>query len=249
MNVTWLGHSTVLIQLDGTTLITDPVLGKWVAGLVRIAPPVAPGAADGVDLVLVSHLHADHAHSASLRAVGREATVLGPPGSARWLRGRKLANVEELGPGEELAVGPLRVRAVPAVHEGRRHALADRSGSVGFVVHGSRSAYFAGDTDLYPEMADIASGIDLDLALLPVSGWGPTLPPGHMNAERAARAAALLHPRVAIPIHWGTLALPLKLGRPPDPERPAREFEALAARSAPQVEVRVLAPGEHTTVD
>jgi hypothetical protein len=54
---------------------------------------------------------------------------------------------------------------------------------------------------------------------------------------------------VAIPIHWGTLALPLKRARPADPERPAREFESLVARAAPQVEVRVLGPGEHTTVD
>jgi L-ascorbate metabolism protein UlaG (beta-lactamase superfamily) len=247
MDVTWLGHATVLIQLDGTTLITDPVLGTRVGPLVRVAPPLSADAASAADVVLVSHLHADHAHAASLRAVGAEATVVGPPGSAPWLRRQKLANVEELGPGAELAIGPLHVRAVPAVHQGRRHALADRSDSVGFLVRGTRTVYFAGDTDLYPEMADIAG--DLDVALLPVSGWGPTLGPGHLDPERAARALVMLEPRVAIPIHWGTLGLPLGLARPADPERPAREFEALAARTAPQVEVRVLAPGEHTTVD
>ena len=89
----------------------------------------------------------------------------------------------------------------------------------------------------------------LDLALLPIWGWGPALGPGHLNPERAAQATALIGPRVAIPIHWGTLALPLKLGRAADPQRPAREFAAFAAREAPGVEVRVLAPGEHTTVD
>lgn len=245
MDVTWLGHATVVIQLDGTTLITDPVLGKRVGPLVRVAPRLSADAAPAADVVLVSHLHADHAHAASLRAARGEPTVLGPPGSSAWLRRQSLAHVEELAPGEEHTIGRLQVQAVPAVHRGRRHALADRSGSVGFVVRGTRTLYFAGDTDLYPEMADIAS--DLDVALLPVSGWGPTLGPGHLDPERAARALVMLKPRVAIPIHWGTLGLPFGLARPADPERPAREFEAIAARAAPQVEVRVLAPGERTT--
>ena len=247
LEVTWLGHSTVLIELDGMRLLTDPVLGRRVGGLVRIAPPVAADATNDIDLVLISHLHADHADGGSLRRAAAAATVVGPAGSGRWLSRQGLADVHELRPDEELAEGPLRVRAVPAVHNGRRHALADRSDSVGFVVRGSRSLYFAGDTDLFPQMADIAS--DLDLALLPVSGWGPTLGPGHLDPERAAKAAALLGPRVVIPIHWGTLALPLRIARPADSWRPASEFQEHTARLAPDVEVRVLAPGEHTTLD
>jgi L-ascorbate metabolism protein UlaG (beta-lactamase superfamily) len=247
LEITWLGHSTVLIELDGARLLTDPVLGKRVSGLVRVAPPVAPESSSEIDTVLVSHMHADHANSASLRQVGTSATVLAPPGAGPWLRRRGLGDVKELRPGDEADAGRVRVRAVPAVHQGRRHALADPSDSIGFVVRGSRSVYFAGDTDLFPEMAKLANG--LDVALLPVSGWGPTLGPGHLDPERAARAAALIRPRVAIPIHWGTLGLPLGIARPPDAQRPAREFEALAADVAPDVEVRVLIPGEHTTVD
>jgi L-ascorbate metabolism protein UlaG (beta-lactamase superfamily) len=83
----------------------------------------------------------------------------------------------------------------------------------------------------------------LDLALLPVSGWGSRLPAGHLDPRRAARAAALLRPRVAVPIHWGTLA-PLH-ARPSDRERPAREFATLAANRTPDVRVRILQPGEH----
>jgi L-ascorbate metabolism protein UlaG (beta-lactamase superfamily) len=95
-------------------------------------------------------------------------------------------------------------------------------------------------------MADLAG--EVDVALLPVSGWGPTLGPGHLDPERAARAVALIRPRVAIPIHWGTLALPLRIMRPPEPARPAREFAALVEDAAPGTEVRVLAPGERTTI-
>ena len=110
----------------------------------------------------------------------------------------------------------------------------------------SGSVYFAGDTDLFPEMAGLSGTIDV--ALLPVAGWGPTLGPGHLDARRAAEAAAVIAPRVAVPIHWGTLAPPRPLRRHPDPSAPPREFAALVARVAPEVEVRVLEPGERTSV-
>ena len=102
--------------------------------------------------------------------------------------------------------------------------------------------YFAGDTDLFPEMADLAPSIDV--ALLPVWGWGPSVGPGHLDPERAAAAAALIAPGLAVPIHWGTFALPRAFRRRADPAWPAREFAALAARQAPPVQARVLVPGE-----
>ena len=113
------------------------------------------------------------------------------------------------------------------------------------MLSGSSRAYFAGDTDLFEGMAELAGG--LDLALLPVWGWGPTLGPGHLDPERAARAAAILKPRIAIPIHWGTL-FPIGLSRLGRRHliAPPREFERRCAELAPQVEVRVLSPGEAT---
>ena len=80
------------------------------------------------------------------------------------------------------------------------------------------------------------------MALLPVWGWGPKLGPGHLDPERAARAAGLLRPRLAIPVHWGTYASPRAWWRD-DPELPAREFERYVARHAPGVAVAILAPG------
>jgi len=101
------------------------------------------------------------------------------------------------------------------------------------------TTYFAGDTDLFPEMADLSG--HLDVALLPVAGWGPRVGPGHLDPRRAAQAAAVLRPRMAIPVHWGTFA---SLGaRPDDPGAPAREFADRTAELAPAVEVKVLAPG------
>lgn len=240
--VTWAGHSTALIELDGTRLLTDPVLGARVGPLARIATPVAQGLSERIDAVLVSHPHADHAHRRSLARVGRSVPILAPPGAARWLTRIGMRDVRELRPGEDAHVGPVRLSATPAAHDGRRWPMGPSADAIGFVAHGSMSCYFAGDTDLFPAMAELAGSIDL--ALLPVWGWGPTLGPGHLDPARAATAASLIAPRVAVPIHWGTLALPWPSRRAP--ELPARRFAALVGRDSPSVQVRVLAPGERT---
>ena len=242
--VTWIGHATALLELDGMRVLTDPVLGNRVGPLVRIAPAVAADAIGRVDCVLLSHLHADHADLRSLRRVARIVPVFAPYPAAAWLARQGLREVHQLRPGEEVTVGALRLIATPAMHDRHRRPFGPVGYPIGFVIRGSRSAYFAGDTDLFPEMAELRGS--LDVALLPVWGWGPALGPGHLDPARAASAAALISPSVAIPIHWGTLALGRPARRPPDPGWPAREFAALARRSAPAVEVRVLAPGERT---
>jgi L-ascorbate metabolism protein UlaG (beta-lactamase superfamily) len=245
--ITWVGHATVLLELGGVRLLTDPVVRDRVGPLVRVAPAVSPEVLDGIDAVLLSHLHADHTDIPSLERVA-SPLVVAPRGAAPWLRKRIAANVLEIGAGEEHHVGPVRAIATPARHDGRRWPLGPRAAPIGFVVRGAAgSAYFAGDTDLFPAMAGLAGSIDV--ALLPVSGWGPTLGAGHLDAERAAEAAATIAPRVAVPIHWGTLAPRQPLRRHPDPELPPQDFARLVAQRAPEVEVRVLAPGERTVVE
>jgi len=102
--------------------------------------------------------------------------------------------------------------------------------------------YFAGDTDLFPEMANLSD--ELDVALLPVWGWGPKLGVGHLTPERAAEALTLLWPRVAVPIHWGTLR-PLAIGKIASNflAEPPLAFRKHAAQLAPEVQVEILAPG------
>jgi L-ascorbate metabolism protein UlaG (beta-lactamase superfamily) len=136
------------------------------------------------------------------------------------------------------------VTATPAAHDGRRWPLGAAAAAIGFVVGGSQRCYFAGDTDLYPEMSELAGQIDL--ALLPVWGWGPHVGAGHLDPARASAAARMIRPRVVVPIHWGTLARGWPFRRPADPAEPARRFSRLMAVEAPSVEVRVLAPGERT---
>jgi L-ascorbate metabolism protein UlaG (beta-lactamase superfamily) len=112
---------------------------------------------------------------------------------------------------------------------------------VGYAVLGSARVFFAGDTDLFEEMDGLVP--DLDVALLPVAGWGPKLPAGHLDPRAAAEAARRLRPRIAVPIHWGTYR---RIGLPRDEatlRAPAEEFARHAQELAPDVEVKILAVG------
>jgi len=232
--VTYVGHATVVIDLDGVRLITDPVLRPRVMHLRRSAP-VHASALRGIDAVLLSHGHWDHLDLPSLDRLGKELPIVCPQGVSSLLRRKRFAHVTTLDVGEEVRIGELVVTGVHAEHDGARGPLG-ASGELGYVVTGSRRLYFAGDTDLFDDLAGMTP---LDVALVPVTGWGSTVGPGHLDPARAAEAVRLLRPRLAVPIHWGTLA---PIGRVPDPE-PPHEFARLAAELAPNVEVRILEPG------
>ncbi|WP_020421755.1 MBL fold metallo-hydrolase [Amycolatopsis sp. ATCC 39116] len=245
----FLGHSTVRLEIAGRVVLTDPVLTRTVGGLVRVAPPLDPAAYADVDLVLISHLHGDHLHVPSLRLLGQDVRIVVPRGAGGWLRRRGFPAVAELDIGERLELGDLRVTAVPADHSGHRWGPRFTHGpqapASGHVVEGPGArVYVAGDTDLYPGMAELGP---VDVALLPVWGWGPNLGPGHLDPARAAEAVSLARPRVAVPVHWGTLAVP-GLARTRRMRRllvsPPRTFAAEVADRGLPTTVALTEPGE-----
>jgi L-ascorbate metabolism protein UlaG (beta-lactamase superfamily) len=238
-SITYVGHATVLVELDGVRFLTDPVLRDRIAYIWRIAPSPPADTVEGLDAVLLSHAHHDHLDIPSLQRVPSDVPVIAPPGCAKVIRQRTGHEVIEAVPGTRVPVGETEVLAISAEHEGRRLPTDSRLATLGFVI-GSRVAFF-GDTDLFDAMGDFAG--QLDVALLPIWGWGPRIGPGHLNPERAARAAALLRPRTVVPIHWGTLARPLVWWRA-EPAMPAVQFAEQVAEHAPDVAVHVLAPGE-----
>jgi L-ascorbate metabolism protein UlaG (beta-lactamase superfamily) len=209
--VTWWGHASVDVRMDGARVVTDPLLRSRVGPLHSVGHrPRSAGAGSplaDVDAVLLSHLHRDHTDLPSLRRFPR-TRVLAPDGSGSVLHRSVDGPVEELAPWSGADVGRLRVTATTAVHDGRRNRRGPRQEAVGYLLQGSRTVYFAGDTELFPGMADLRGEHGIDVALLPVSGWGLTLGEGHMDEVAAAEAVELLRPRLAVPIHWGTLRVP-----------------------------------------
>jgi len=248
-SITFLGHATVLLELAGMRILTDPLVFERLLILRRASTRLDPALHRDIDTVLISHLHVDHLHIRSLLEVGRATRVIMPAGGERLLTGHGFTRVEGVRPGDVMDVGPVRVTATFADHDGRRPPLGPAGPPLGFVLEaGPTKIYFAGDTDVFPGMADLAPS--LDLAMLPVWGWGPRLGHGHMNPRRAAEALRLLAPRYAVPIHWGTL-WPYGLGRvvPGRLTDPPREFARFARRYAPDVHVLLTPPGQPVSFD
>lgn len=241
-HLTYIGHATLLIEIDGVRLLTDPILVRRVSGFLQRHQAVPTMTVGTVDAVLISHLHRDHFDLSSLRMVGRETFVIAPLGTAKLLRRHGFRHVAELGVGDTTTVGRVTIQATYADHLGRRPPFGPDAHCLGYMVSGTQRIYFAGDTDIFPGME--ALGDELDVALLPVWGWGPTLGAGHMTPERAAEALTLLQPTLAIPIHWGTLH-PWGMGwwRPNFLSMPPYLFAHHAQSVAPEVQIQIVEPG------
>ena len=242
--ITYIGHGTVLIELAGVRLLTDPLLGGVLH--VRRQPP-AP-AIDGLlplDAILISHAHRDHLDRRSLRRLHARGPTIVPHGCADVARRAGARQVTELGAGDRTSVAGVMVEGIHAEHDGRRDPLSHPMTSLGYLLDGPERIYFAGDTDLFAGMSALAGRVDV--ALVPIWGWGPRLPAGHLNPARAAEAIARIRPRLAVPIHWGTLRA-WGAQRGLDPAAPARAFADAVAHSAPDTEVRILMPGQGTTL-
>jgi L-ascorbate metabolism protein UlaG (beta-lactamase superfamily) len=241
----FVGHATVLIEVGGVRILTDPFLRDRLGPLERhgLVPDVEELGA--IDVVVVSHGHPDHFDRVSLAALpGRPLTVV-PRGLGGPARRATEGEVVELSAGERLEIDRLTIRAVPA-----RHWVSPgspRAQPIGYLLEAGARIYFAGDTGRFGGMTDLADAIDV--ALLPVWTWGPHLGPGHLGPRSAAEVLTEIRPRVAVPIHWGTL-YPIRLHhlwRKPLAE-PGDRFATHAARVAPDVDVRVLRPGESTSI-
>jgi L-ascorbate metabolism protein UlaG (beta-lactamase superfamily) len=237
LSLTWVGHSTVVVELDGVRVLTDPLLRARVAHLRRVQP-VSTNVPERIDAILISHGHYDHLDVPSLRKLDASIPVVAPRGLASVLRRAGRSEIVEAEVGDEIAFGDVVVDATPAEHSGE--AGFRRSKVLGFVVRGSSSVYFAGDTDLFEGMGALAP---VDLALVPIWGWGPTIGAGHLDPQRAAEAVAQLGAGTAVPIHWGTY-FPLHQRPGPFLTEPPLDFVRAAAQVAPATRVEILALGE-----
>jgi len=244
--IDFLGHAALRIELDGTSLLTDPAIRSRIGPLRRAAPEPSPDRLAGVGAVVISHLHWDHLDLPSLQRLPAGVPIVVPTGAGAWLRAQGFPDVRELSAGGSLTVGAVRIEAVQAAHSGFRPPRGPTAPALGYLLSGRhRTVFFAGDTDLFDEMTTIGRAHDLDVALIPVWGWGPTLGRGrHLDPVSAATAVARLRPRLAVPIHWGTY-WPHALGRvrPALLVEPPAAFAEAVADAAPAVRVRVTEVG------
>ena len=200
--VTWWGHSSMTVEISGMRLAMDPLLSDRLFHLTRTGTSPSADAAIA-DLVLVSHLHHDHLHLPSLRAFEAGTPILVPEGAMHAVPGLRGLHLLEVAPGDVLDVAGVTVEVLPAHHDGRRHNFSRRSApALGFrVERADRSVWYSGDTGWHDTISEVAP---VDLALVPIGGWGPTLGPGHLDPNQAAQAVALVGAGWAMPVHYGT---------------------------------------------
>jgi L-ascorbate metabolism protein UlaG (beta-lactamase superfamily) len=234
IQVTWLGHSTVVLDVAGLRLVADPLLGRHNGLLRRRGQRPGSAAWTGADAVLLSHLHHDHAELRSLRMLGGTPVLTGHANAA-WLRRRGLVGVGLGDEWHELG-GGVAVRLLRAVHHSR--PMPHRpNGAFGHLVGAPGvGVWVSGETNTHDEMTDIPgfAGRDgVDLAIVPIGGWGPRLSAGHMGPAEAATACAMTRAGSALPVHWGTLHPPgmHRLGGWMD--RPLSEFRGALTAAAP----------------
>ena len=241
--VTFLGHSTLIVDMDGVRILTDPILRPRVGPLVRLPTPIDETTWAGPDAVVISHSHWDHLDYGSLKLIGLNTTMIVPTGLGQALRSRGFRHIVEVVPGDDFEVGGVRIEATHAEHQGFGPPVGSSDRALGFIIDGSQRIYFAGDTAFFEGMS--ALDIGLDLALMPVWGWGPTAKPDeHLDPLGAARAVALIKPRMTVPIHWGTLhPVGFRWLRPTTRIDPPHQFAQLVRRYAPGTVARVLPVG------
>ncbi len=239
--VTYVGHATVLLRLNGVTILTDPLYAESVAFCRRyVQPGVRMEDLPRLDLILISHSHPDHLNKSTLKQLDKEVVCVVPDGLQKTVRALGFRDVRGLKKWEMASIRGTGVTSVPAQHWGT---------ACGYLVSSGKTVYFAGDTGLFDGMRAIGERRLIDLALLPIGGYRPRLwfIPGlsgamrrvHMAPEDVPPAAEMLRARAVVPIHWGTFKL---TDEPVD--EPLDRMHRLIRDMRPKVDVRIVVQGE-----
>lgn len=231
------GHATVIARYHDLAIAFDPMLGRWIGGVRRaVEPGLAPGDLSDVELVLISHRHADHLHVPTLRRMPRSATIVVPAGGASWVSGLGFQRVVELQPGADFAI-----RGVQIFANASSHGDSELARSLSYVVRGDGpSLYLCGDSGYFSGFAEVGRRYAPDIAALPIGGFLPaSFRSRHMSPLDALYAFEDLRSRMLVPIHHGAFALSYE-----QLDEPARWLVELAKSRGIRDHVLVMAAGQ-----
>lgn len=216
MKITYIGHATLLLELGGATILTDPNFDPKLGRILpRVSPPgIALEKLPKLDAVLVTHAHADHLSFDSLERLPRTTPLFAPPVIAKWLRRLGHEHATDLAPGSTAKVCDVTIHAASATHKGNRYGFDKwRAAANMYLLDAGETIFFAGDTALVDDTHTLVervlwqTGRQLDLALLPI-GYAPWFKPGfrrgHLTHEDALELFERLRARMFVPYHWGT---------------------------------------------
>jgi L-ascorbate metabolism protein UlaG (beta-lactamase superfamily) len=222
LRLTWFGHSSVLIELDGARVLTDPIWSEraspltWLGPKRFFPPPIPLDQLPPLDAVVVSHDHYDHLDYATLVALkDKVPRFIVPLGIGAHLEywGVPADHIIELDWWEHAQAGPLEITAVPARHASGRTLVWDKDGTLwaGYALKGpEHRVYFSGDTGLFPAMADIGDRLGpFDVTLIETGQYHQAWPDWHIGPEQAVSAHRIVRGKLMLPVHWGLFALAL----------------------------------------
>jgi L-ascorbate metabolism protein UlaG (beta-lactamase superfamily) len=245
IGVTWIGHASFLIQMNGRSLLIDPNWAKWLKVIKRLRQPgMELHDLPHIDLVLVTHAHFDHLDRRTLREVARDQPIVVPFEVGNLVHDLGFKSVHELHYWETFEFENLRITLTPCHHWGARMLHDSHRGFGGFVIEANgRTLFHCGDTAYFDGFREIGERFPIEIALLPIGAYDP--PTGrdvHMNPEEAVRAFCELRAQTLVPMHYGTFRLSYE---PPD-EPPARLL-ANARKHGIEEKICVMTEG-HTVV-
>jgi N-acyl-phosphatidylethanolamine-hydrolysing phospholipase D len=251
IRLTWVGHSTFLLQHQGRNILTDPIFGNCqplpFGALRRRSPPgISFDGLPPIHDILISHSDYDHLDAPTIKALGNGVRYWVPSGLSGWFRKREITTCQELGWWESASLAKeITIHGVPAQHASARNVFdRDRTHWCGWVLQSSnRSIYFAGDTGYSPSFREIGRRFGgFDLSMIPIGAYSPRwlMQPMHLNPAEAVKVHMDVASRLSIACHWGTF----RLTDEPLNEPPELLAQELCAQHIDPPNFRVLGLGE-----